>query len=172
MACHNGFGDGSKSSASPRRSVATTNQNGVGSFYGLESGIILDVIIEMFGAAKKPKDLTPYLASPLSRSLTVKELPGRYAYVVDIDEVIYVIPDGLHVHPLILGRAREAVYAGDLIIEATGVVSEITNLSGTFQFKSQRSLCCVVEHLQHLGFSVMSVMWYCPSGSSIRQLNC
>jgi len=134
--------------------------------------IVLYIIPTMFGSSKKPKDLTPYSASPQSRPLTLGEVPGRYAYVVDTDEVIHVIPDGLHVHPLILGQGMEALYAGDLIIGAAGVITEITNLSGTFQFKSQRSLCCVVEHLQRLGFSVKSVMWYCPQGSSIRQLNC
>lgn len=126
----------------------------------------------MFGSPRKPKDLTPYPASTASRILSLTEKPGRYAYVVDLVEIIHVIPDGLHVHPLVLGNAQEALYAGDMVLEATGVVAEVTNLSGTFQFKNQRSLCCVSLHLQQLGFTVKSVMWYCPIGSSIRQLQC
>jgi len=126
----------------------------------------------MFGSPKKPKDPTPYPVSTFSRPLATTEKSGRFAYVVDTDEIIHVMPDGLHVHPLILGLAQEVLYAGDLVIEGAGTIAEITNLSGTFQFRSQRSLCCVVQHLRQLGFLVKSVMWYCPRGRSIRQLNC
>ena len=109
---------------------------------------------------KSLKTLRHILPLPLSRPLTMSGKPGRFAYVVDTDEIIHVIPDGLHVHPLILGLAQEVLYVGDLTIETAGVVGEITNLSGTFQFKSQRSLCCVVEHLHQLGFAVKRVMWF------------
>lgn len=126
----------------------------------------------MYGKAKKPLDTTPYPRSPLSQDLTQGIAPGRYAYAVDTCEIIHVIPDGLHVHPLILGQGSSALYAGDLVISEMGVVDEITNLSGTFRFRNQRSLCCVVQHLHSLGFTVNRVIWYCPTGSRIRQLSC
>ncbi|MBL8820992.1 MAG: hypothetical protein JNJ77_00265 [Planctomycetia bacterium] len=126
----------------------------------------------MFGKAKKPIDRMPYPRSVSSKAIDIGIPPGRYAYAVDIKETIHVVPDGLHVHPKILGNAREALYAGELAIDTRGIVSEINNLSGTFRFRSQRSLCGVAERLRMLGFSVKLVMWYCPFGTRIRQLNC
>ena len=127
----------------------------------------------MFTNPKKPKDRTQYQQDSGSRVLRNSERPGRYAYVVDLEEVIYVAPDAQHIHPKILGNTREAFYAGDLVIDPCGRVEEVTNLSGTFQFKSQKSLCCVVQHLQVLGVTVDAAVWYPPDGSSAPiQLTC
>jgi hypothetical protein len=38
-----------------------------------------------------------------------------------------------HAHHVVLGRARSAVSAGELIVGDGGVILEINNLSGTFQ---------------------------------------
>jgi hypothetical protein len=37
-------------------------------------------------------------------------------------------------HPQVLGGAQPAAGAGELTVEAGGVITEINNLSGTFQF--------------------------------------
>jgi hypothetical protein len=97
---------------------------------------------------------------------------GRYVFVVDLDDAIHVAPDGLHMHPKVLGNAKPALYAGEVSIDRPGRVDELTNLSGTFQFKSTRSLCCVAAGLRGLGFSVGDVVWYPPDGGSPVILAC
>lgn len=120
----------------------------------------------MYGKPKHPRDTTPYPRSRASRPLRSSEWPGNYVFVVDLDEVIHVAPDGLHVHPAVLGNASPALYAGEISITRTGHVEEVTNLSGTFRFRSKRSLCCVAGHLRQLGFTVGRVVWYPPDGTT------
>jgi hypothetical protein len=127
----------------------------------------------MFGRSKKPRDRTPYPLSPFSRVLTVTEAAGPFVFVVDEQEVIHVANDGPHMHPLVLGGGQAAKYAGDLMISKTGTIAELNNLSGTFSFRSKRSLCCVAERLQQMGFLVNAVIWYPPDGMSFpRRLSC
>jgi len=57
---------------------------------------------------------------------------GAYVFVQDCAGKVWVLPDGSHVHPYVLGRARPAVAAGELIVESNGVVVSLNNLSGTF----------------------------------------
>jgi hypothetical protein len=85
-------------------------------------------------------------------------------------ETIHIVPDGPHIHPKVLGGGREALYAGEIVIGPTGAVEEATNLSGTFRFKSKKSLCCVVTHLRRLGYVVRNVTWYPPDGSTSPQV--
>lgn len=120
----------------------------------------------MFGNAKSPSDRYPYQKSVESRPISFQEPIGRYVFVVDLNDTIHVAPDGLHMHPRVLGNAQDALYAGELFIDQPGHVDELTNLSGTFRFKSRRSLCCVASSLQQLGFTVGEVVWYPPNGSS------
>lgn len=87
-------------------------------------------------------------------------------FVVDASGVIHVAPDGLHMHPKVLGHARAALYAGEINIDQFGHIEEVTNLSGTFQFRSKRSLCCVAAGLRRIGFAVRQVVWFPPSGAS------
>ena len=91
---------------------------------------------------------------------------GRYVYVVDTRGVIHVAPDQLHMHPKVLGSVESALYAGEIGINLAGIVYELTNCSGTFQFKSKRSLCCVATHLVQLGFAVRNIIWFPPDGNS------
>jgi hypothetical protein len=67
-------------------------------------------------------------STPFSRELA----PGAYVFVQDCAGTVWVLPDGCHVHPYVLGRARPAVAAGELMVEENGVVTSINNLSGTF----------------------------------------
>ena len=120
----------------------------------------------MFGSAKPPFDPTPYPQDPASRPIRIGESVGRYAFVVDTAGVVHIVPDAPHVHPKVLGLAREALYAGEIAIDRPGHVEELTNLSGTFQFRSKTSLCCVATVLRSLGFVVAEVVWYPPSGAT------
>ena len=124
----------------------------------------------MYGRPKRPLDRTPHPRSSDGRPLRPNELPGRYAFVVDLRETIHVVPDGPHVHPRVLGGGREALYAGEIVIGLTGVIEEVTNLSGTFRFRSKKSLCCVVAQLRRLGYVVANVTWYPPDGSTGPQV--
>ena len=58
--------------------------------------------------------------------------PGAYVFVQDCAGKVWGLPDGSHAHPYVLGRARPAVAAGELIVEENGAVVSIGNLSGTF----------------------------------------
>jgi len=127
----------------------------------------------MFGSSKRPLDRFRYLRDVDSRPLRSNELPGDYVYVVDLDETIHVAPNGPHMHPKVLGNAGSALYAGEISIAAPGEVDSVNNSSGTFRFKSQQSLCCVVLGLVRLGFRVHEAIWYTPDGSMRPQrLNC
>jgi hypothetical protein len=66
---------------------------------------------------------------PFSRMLPA----GEYVFVQDCSGEVWVLPDGLHVHPYVLGRAKPAVAAGEMSIEDNGVVTRLNNFSGTFQ---------------------------------------
>lgn len=105
--------------------------------------------------------------------MTLTEHPGAYVYVVNILGVIHVAPDGPHMHPHVLGGAEPALYAGDLTISRPGNIAEVTNLSGTFAFRSRRSLCHVASLMRGMGFLVRRIVWYPPDGSTPpRHLNC
>lgn len=58
---------------------------------------------------------------------------GAYVYVQDCAGVVWIGPDGPHMHPRVLGGARPAVGAGEIIIGENGQVLAINNLSGTFR---------------------------------------
>lgn len=126
----------------------------------------------MFGRPKPPLDPHPYPPAPGSRQLSPHEPVGHYVFVVDVNEVIHVAPDGAHMHPQVLGQAAPALYAGEIVIDHVGSVEEVTNLSGTFRFQNKRSLCCVASGLRRLGFTVGDVVWYPPDGSRPVRLAC
>jgi hypothetical protein len=78
---------------------------------------------------------------------------GGYVYVQDGQGVIYILPDGPHLHPKVLGGGQPALYAGDLTIQG-GKVHDLTNLSGTFQFDDEAGLRVVAAQLRQLGLEV------------------
>lgn len=126
----------------------------------------------MFGGVKSPRDRFPYAKAAGSFPLSASASIGRYVFAVDQNKVIHVAPDGLHMHPKVLGNAEPALYAGEIMIDQVGNVDELTNLSGTFRFKSKRSLCCVAAGLQKLGFSVGDVVWDPANGGNPVILTC
>ena len=127
----------------------------------------------MFGSLQPPLDKHPYPKSADSRPLTNREAAGQYVYVVDSNEIIHVAPDDFHKHPKGLGLASLALYAGDMTIASPGIIGDITNLSGTFQFSSKSGLCCVKQKLQEMGFTVMRTVWHdWQNGAVPRILSC
>jgi hypothetical protein len=62
------------------------------------------------------------------------DLPaGVYVFVQDCAGVVWVLPDGRHRHPRVLGGVRPAVAAGEVIVGANGEILSINNASGTFR---------------------------------------
>lgn len=57
----------------------------------------------------------------------------EYVYVQNGNGIVHVVPQASHAHPKVLGGGKKAADAGEIIIDANGVVSEINNISGTFQ---------------------------------------
>jgi hypothetical protein len=103
---------------------------------------------------KSPLDSTPYPQDPRSRPIDPSIQDGGYVYVRDAAGVVFVVPDGPHVHPMVLGGAQAASYAGDLTIRH-GEVVDLTNLSGTFQFDDEIGLKDVAAELRRQGLPVV-----------------
>ncbi len=103
---------------------------------------------------KGPLDRFPYERDARSRELRPGIKDGVYVFVQDKSGVIFVLPEGAHLHPKVLGGAQPAMYAGDLTV-FHGSIQDITNLSGTFQFSDAAGLLAVAEAVKHLGFFIM-----------------
>lgn len=104
---------------------------------------------------KQPLDPHPYARDPRSRLFGTDLADGGYVYVQDGQGEIWVLPDGPHLHPRVLGSALPASYAGDLTVRG-GSVTDVTNLSGTFQFDDPDGLLAVADRLVALGAAVAS----------------
>jgi hypothetical protein len=103
---------------------------------------------------------------PRSQPIDATIPDGGYAYVRDLNGTVHVVPDGPHVHPKVLGGALPAMYAGDLTIRG-GMVVDLTNLSGTFQFDDEDGLREVAAELRRVGLVVAkgAVRFFPPDGS-------
>jgi hypothetical protein len=107
----------------------------------------------MESRSRLPLDPFPYRRDSRSR-LVGDDLPdGVYVYVRDEQGEVFVLPDGPHRHPRVLGGGRAALYAGDLRIDS-GVIVELTNLSGTFQFEDIDGLRDVAVALRLAGLKI------------------
>jgi hypothetical protein len=115
---------------------------------------------------KIPLDPTPYPRDPRSRAISRKTKDGNYVYVRDPAGIVYVLPDGPHTHPKVLGGGCPAMYAGDLTISGR-VVRDVTNLSGTFQCDDRDGLLAVAEAIRRQGVAVMpgAVRFFPADGS-------
>jgi hypothetical protein len=84
---------------------------------------------------RPPLDAFPYPRHPDSRPFGPGLPPGGYVFVQDGPGIVHVVPEAAgHLHPKVLGGGKPAAAAGGLRIGPTGVVEEIDNFSGTFQF--------------------------------------
>lgn len=115
---------------------------------------------------RQPLDPTPYPRDPSSVPLDNNTPDGAYVYVQDCNGIVFVLPDGPHLHPKVLGGGAPARYAGDLVIQG-GRVIELTNLSGTFQFDDEEGLKAVARQVRHQGMEVEAgaVRFFPPDGS-------
>jgi hypothetical protein len=115
---------------------------------------------------KWPLDKTPYPKDPRSTPISGSTPDGGYVYVQDPSGIIHVVPDGPHLHPKVLGGGQPAAYAGDLTIQG-GKVTDVTNLSGTFEFDSEEGLKAVAGQLRQQGLvvEVGAVRFFPPNGS-------
>ncbi len=115
---------------------------------------------------KTPLDGTPYPRDPGSAPISGTTSDGGYVYVRDASGTVYVLPDGPHLHPKVLGGALPASYAGDLTI-AKGTVVDLTNLSGTFRFRSRAGLLDVAKQLESQGLTIQpgAVRFFPADGS-------
>jgi hypothetical protein len=102
---------------------------------------------------KAPLDPTPYPRDSRSQPISPGLPDGGYVYVQDLNGVVFVLPDGPHMHPKVLGGAQPALYAGDLTIK-DGNVWDLTNLSGTFQFDDEAGLLLVAQEFRRQGLPV------------------
>jgi hypothetical protein len=102
---------------------------------------------------KAPLDPTPYPQDARSKPLDANTPDGGYVYVRDLQGNVFILPDGPHLHPAVLGGGRPAAYAGDLTVLG-GWVVDLTNLSGTFQFDSPEGLIAVAEQIRRQGMGV------------------
>lgn len=103
---------------------------------------------------KRPLDSRPHIRDPRSCEFVPGIADGVYVFVQDESGAIFVLPDGAHRHPKVLGGARPAMYAGDLTVER-GRIRDLTNLSGTFQFSDAEGLLAVATALERKGFWIM-----------------
>ena len=92
--------------------------------------------------AYAPRDTVRYKRHEKSARFSAG-LPGAFVYVQDCEGVVWLGPDGPHMHPRVLGGARPAVSAGEVIFGDNGEVLSINNLSGTFQCNPDSLLLAV-----------------------------
>lgn len=107
----------------------------------------------MDAVTRLPLDPFPYRRDSRSRLIGDDLSDGLYVYVRDVQGQVFVLPDGPHRHPRVLGGGRAALYAGDLRIEGR-VIIELTNLSGTFQFDDIDGLRDVAGELKRAGLTI------------------
>ena len=67
---------------------------------------------------RAPLDRTPYVRDPRSAPASGTTSDGGYVDVRDARGTVYLVPDGPHMHPKVLGEAQPASYAGDMTIES------------------------------------------------------
>jgi hypothetical protein len=84
---------------------------------------------------RPPLDPFPYGRHPESRPFSPDLEPGQYVFVQDAAGIVFVLMETEgHLHPKVLGGGAPAAAAGGLKLASQGVIVEIDNFSGTFQF--------------------------------------
>jgi hypothetical protein len=121
---------------------------------------------------KQPLDPAPYRRHRLSRKVSADLGDGNYVFVQSAEDDIWVLPDGPHRHPRILGNATAVKYAGDVRVE-NGTILDVTNLSGTFLCDDPDGLIEAAECFRKAGLLVPSgvIRFFPLDGSRPRILN-
>lgn len=87
---------------------------------------------------RPPLDRFPYPRHPDSRPFGADVAAGLYVFVQAGDGLVWVLPETAgHLHAKILGGATPVAAAGGLLVAAGGVIVEMDNFSGTFQFSAE-----------------------------------
>jgi hypothetical protein len=102
---------------------------------------------------RPPLDPFPYPRDQRSRRADATLPDGLFAFVQDECGQVWVVPDGPHIHPKVLGGGQLAMYAGDMRV-SQGRIEDVTNLSGTFQFDDPVELLAVADQLIRQGLTV------------------
>lgn len=102
---------------------------------------------------RNPQDRRKYPRHPQSNIARPGLSDGEYVFVQDLDGTVWVVPDGPHVHPKVLGGGQPALYAGTLRISGQ-VVLELTNLSGTFRCDDDDGLVIIADWLRQQGWHI------------------
>ena len=102
---------------------------------------------------RNPQDRRKYPRHPDSSLATTGLVDGEFVYVQDLNEEIWVLPDGPHRHPKVLGQALPVLYAGTLKVAGDTIV-ELTNLSRTFRCDDDEGLIEVAEWLLNRGWKL------------------
>lgn len=118
-----------------------------------------------------PIDKTPYPRHPDSRPIAIVVPDGLYVYVLDEEDVIWILRDGPHRHSRILGGAKPVRYAGDMTVK-DGAISDVTNLSGMFRCDQRDGLVHVASILKRTGLTVVegAVRFFPQDGSMPHML--
>lgn len=121
---------------------------------------------------KEPQDPTPYPQHKLSKKLSADLKDGNYVFVQSIENEIWILPDGPHRHPRILGNATAVKYAGDVRVE-NGTILDVTNLPGTFLCDDPDGLIEAAECFRQAGLILAAgaVRFFPPDGSRPLILN-
>src|ERR1700682_3378076 len=110
--------------------------------------------------AYAPRDLERYRRHEQSVRFSASIAAGAYVYVRDCAGVVWVGPDGPHMHPRVLGGARPAVAAGELTLGESSEVLSINNLCGT--------LLCSADSLLVVGGGIIAKGGLCSADAIIR----
>lgn len=97
---------------------------------------------------KHPRDRFPHPRDQRSQPAIPSIDDGEYVFVQDMNGVIFVLPDGPHMHPKVLGGDQPANYAGDLTIR-NGRIVDVTNLWG--HFDSMMPTACLPSRMNLSG---------------------
>jgi hypothetical protein len=105
---------------------------------------------------KHPLDATDYPPDSRRQPLNQDVGDGRYVYVQDAMDVIWLVPDDApHLHPRVLGHGQPAKYAGDITFQH-GKIVDVTNCSGTFQFDDAEGLYRIAGLIRQVGWKIES----------------
>ncbi|HEX7450597.1 MAG TPA: hypothetical protein VF306_23755 [Pirellulales bacterium] len=84
--------------------------------------------------SKKPLVGLTVPRNQASRQFRPDLKPGTYVYVQDAAGIVYVVPNAPGAHPGVLGNGLSATGAGEITVGIDGVITEVNNISYTFQF--------------------------------------
>jgi hypothetical protein len=80
---------------------------------------------------RNPQDRRKYVRHKASCLAIPGVSDGDFVYVQDLNEEIWILPDGPHRHPKVLGQALPALYAGTLRLSNSQISRELFDVMMT-----------------------------------------